>query len=304
MVQQLIGTGGWAYFKIPHKASLKAYSDIFNFVEANFTFYEYPDFRTVTRWRRTVPKRFAFSVRCHQDLTHKIGLKPVDEAYAVISKMIAYCGILEAPFLVLETPESYVFDRQTIRDAHDFLSSANLKEVRLVWEVRSPITPDLVSLMEELNIVHCVDLSRTVPKFNSDVVYTRLFGKGSQNIYQFTDDELVDIEERALQSGSRTVAFAYHGLRMNTDAARFSRYVKTGTFPMVTASTGIKSAREVLSEDAVFPISKKALIEDQGWKVIDLTSKTRVHLSEVLDKIPDCTYDNIGEVVNRLEEVM
>ncbi len=304
MVQQLIGTGGWAYFKVPQKSSLKAYSEIFNFVEVNYTFYEYPDFRTVTRWRRAVPKSFTFSVRCHQDLTHRIGLKPVDEAYAVIGKMKACCGILEAPFLVLETPESYVFDSATIRDAHDFLASINLKEIRLVWEVRSSITPDAIRLMEELNIVHCVDLSKTLPRVNSDVVYTRLFGKGSQNIYQFTDDELVEIEERAVKSGPRTVAFAYHGLRMNTDAARFLSYVKTGTFPMVTAPTGIESAREALSEDAIFPTSKGELIEDQGWKVIDLTSKTRVHFSDVLDQIPDCTYESIDEVVDAMEEFL
>ena len=72
----LVGTGGWAYFKVPNKPSLKAYSEVFNFVEVNYTFYEYPDMHTVEGWRKTVPKNFTFSVRCHQDLTHKIGFKP------------------------------------------------------------------------------------------------------------------------------------------------------------------------------------------------------------------------------------
>jgi len=34
----LIGTGGWAYFKVPNKPSLKAWS--FDFIEVNQTFYE------------------------------------------------------------------------------------------------------------------------------------------------------------------------------------------------------------------------------------------------------------------------
>ena len=99
----LVGTGGWAYFKVPNKPSLKAYSEVFNFVEVNYTFYEYPSTRMVERWRKTVPKDFTFSVRCHQDLTHKIGLKPVDEAYQVFGQMVTYCRILDSPFLVLET---------------------------------------------------------------------------------------------------------------------------------------------------------------------------------------------------------
>src|SRR3989304_7364943 len=111
LTEYFVGTGGWAYFKVPNKPSLEAYSEVFNFVELNNTFYEYPDVRRVEGWRRTVPANFMFAVRCHQDLTHRIGLKPVDEAYYVLSQMVAYWDILEAPFLVLETPVSYVMNQ-------------------------------------------------------------------------------------------------------------------------------------------------------------------------------------------------
>ena len=130
----LVGTGGWAYFKVPNKPSLKAYSEVFNFAEVNYTFYEYPDIRLVENWRKTVPKDFTFSVRCHQDLTHKIGLKPIDEAYYVLGQMVTYCRILEAPFLVLETPASCIINEDVIDNAKNFFGSANLKGVRLVWE--------------------------------------------------------------------------------------------------------------------------------------------------------------------------
>jgi uncharacterized protein YecE (DUF72 family) len=120
LTNYLVGTGGWAYFKVSGKPSLKAYSELFNFVEVNYTFYEYPDTRMVEQWRRTVPDDFTFAVRCHQDLTHRIGLKPVDEAYYVLGRMMSYCGILDAPFLVLETPEGYVMDREAVDTAKDF----------------------------------------------------------------------------------------------------------------------------------------------------------------------------------------
>jgi len=122
----LVGAGGWAYFNVPGESSLEAYSKVFNFVEVNFTFYEYPEVGRVEHWRRVVPKDFIFSVRCHQDLTHRIGLKPVDEAYFVLSKMLSYCSMLDAPFLVLETPDRYVFGQQEVDRARDFFASVNL----------------------------------------------------------------------------------------------------------------------------------------------------------------------------------
>ncbi len=149
MPNYLVGTGGWAYFNAPGKAPLEAYSKLFNFVEVNYTFYEYPDPRKVEKWRRTVPRGFTFAVRCHQDLTHRIRLKPVDEAYEVLAKMTTYCGILASPFLVLETPPSYTLDQLNMDAARDFLSSANLRGLTLVWEPRGLTTPALADLMSD-----------------------------------------------------------------------------------------------------------------------------------------------------------
>ena len=304
MAEYLVGTGGWAYFKVSNKPSLEAYSEVFNFVEVNYTFYRYPDFRAVERWRKTVPKGFTFAVRCHQDLTHRIGLKPVDEAYAVLAKMKAYCEILNAPFLVLETPASYIMNEQALKDAKALFTSANLKRVHLVWEIRAPVTPQAVNIMQDLNITHAVDLSKQQPSHDSDTIYSRLFGKGQKNLYQFTDDELVDIDRKVLDGmakGAKQVALSYHGVRMNTDAARFLKYKETGKFMPVTNFTGAESVRAVLSEDAQFPTTKDALIADQGWKVVDWIADKRVHLTELLSKLSDRDYNNVEEVIETLE---
>ena len=174
MPKFLVGTGGWAYFQVPGKPALKAYSEVFSFVEVNSTFYEYPSQRLVESWRRTVPVEFVFSVRCHQDLTHRIGLKPVDAAFEVFYKMKAYCDILEAPFLVFETPGSQVLNAKGIAEARDFFSSVSPGEVQLVWEYRAPFTPQVSSLMQDFGIVQSVDLSLKKPTIPSDVAYSRL----------------------------------------------------------------------------------------------------------------------------------
>jgi len=304
MTDYLIGTGGWAYFNALDKPPLKAYSEVFNFVEVNYTFYEYPDNQMVKRWRRTVPNNFTFAVRCHQDLTHRIGLKSVDEAYDVLGKMVSYCEILNSPFLVLETPASYVINHEEAKQARDLLSSFTFRGVNLVWEIRAPITKDALDLMQDFNMVECVDLSIKSPSVESDIMYSRLFGKGKHNIWQFTDDELLTIDHEVDSIKPRIAAMSYHGVKMSMDAARYMRYKKMGNFVPITDYTGVDSVRAVLFEDTQFPISKSRLIENQGWKVIDLTLDKRVHLAELLANVPEKTYNSVDEVAEALEEVM
>jgi uncharacterized protein YecE (DUF72 family) len=304
LTDYLIGTGGWAYFKVPDKPPLKAYSDIFNFVEVNYTFYEYPDTGLVEKWRRIVPSTFTFSVRCHQDLTHRIGLKPVDEAYNVLARMVNYCNILDSPFMILETPASYVISHEEAKNARDLLSSFNFRDVNLVWEIRSPLTEEALNLMQDFNIIECVDLSIKTPSVESNTVYSRLFGKGKHNVWQFTDNELLNVDHEVENINPQIAALSYHGVKMNMDAARYMQYKKTGEFVPITDFTGVDSARVVLAEDTMFPLSKSALIENQGWKVIDLTLDKRVHLAELLVNIRDKTYNSVDEVAEALEEVM
>ncbi|MGO8805602.1 MAG: DUF72 domain-containing protein [Candidatus Bathyarchaeia archaeon] len=296
MTDYLVGTGGWGYFNVANKPRLKTYSEIFNFVEVNNTFYQYPLIQTVERWRRTVPKDFTFSVRCHQDLTHKIGLRPTDEAYEVFYKMKQYTEILQTPYLVLETPAGYVIDSET----RGFFSSLNLKGITLAWEYRATITPSVIQLMQDFNIVQSVDLSKQMSRYKLDVTYSRLFGRGEHNIYQFTDDELLGIQQRTEETGSKTLILAFHGLRMNSDALRFQQHLATGKFLPATSSVGIESAKTVLAEDATFPSSKSELIKKQGWKVIDVKQNKTAHLSEFLSSIPDKNYADLNEVVKEL----
>jgi uncharacterized protein YecE (DUF72 family) len=296
----LVGLGGWAYFSVPNKPSLRAYSEVFNFVEVNYTFFEYPNVKQIEGWHKMVPANFTFSVRCHHELTHELGLKPIDSAYAVFDRMTTYCRLLHSPFLVLETPASYVIDEACVKEARDFFGSARLDGIRLVWEIRAPITEWAVDLMADFNIIQCVDVSVTKPSGWSDVGYSRLFGKGKHNIYQFDDDELREIDKNASETQAKVVALSYHSLRMITDALRFNQFKKTGIFPPATPYIGLDSARAVLAEDAIFPSTKRTLISDQGWKVIDLTADKRIHLSEMLTKIPEKSYSTLEEVVNAL----
>jgi len=305
LAKYLLGAGGWAYFQVPGMHPLVAYSKAFDFVEVNSTFYEIPSLKLAESWRMLVPPNFDFAVRCNKALTHEYRFQPSPEAFEVLKRMIAICNTLKAEILHLQTPPTFQPTETNAELIRNFFSSADLKGVRVALEIRGgkrPINPDLVKMMQDYNMIHCVDLSKDEePAYKSDILYSRLFGKGPHNIYQPTDEELGRIDRKASREDHKTVAISFHFVRMYKDAARFKIYKQTGKFPMVTKSTGLGSLMEVLREDAKFPSTKTELIRHQGWKLIDLTKGERVHASYMLEKLPEKTYNSVNEVVQRLE---
>ncbi len=300
-----IGTGGWAYFTVPGMNSLSAYSKAFDYVEVNSTFYEIPSAELVKSWRKRVPEGFEFSVRCHRSITHQYLLRPVPEAIASFNRMIEICRLLRSAYLHILTPPQLEFTDRRIEVIRDFFSTMDTAGVRLVWEPRSleaKINREVIKIMEDYNIVHCVDLSRQTPLRESDVLYSRLFGKGRHTLYQFTDQELKEVDQKAKELRARKIMLAFHGIRMYKDAARLKVFLKSGSFPRVTKKLGLESLQEVLMEDAKFPITKKALLEKQGWKVIDLAETERVHASYYLELLPERTYENVREIIRELQK--
>ncbi|MEM2939068.1 MAG: DUF72 domain-containing protein [Candidatus Bathyarchaeia archaeon] len=309
MTEYLIGTGGWAYFQIPGIHPLVAYSKAFNFVEVNSTFYELPSLKEVETWRKLVPPNFQFTVRANKTITHKQMLQPTQETFKTFEKMRQICTILKAPVMHLQTPQKFTFNENNIKYFRDLLTSINLGKLRLALEIRGiphlKLPLQLVKTMQDHNIIHCVDLSKgETPAYESDILYSRLFGKGQHNIYQPTDEELVEIDKKATSATFQKIILSFHFVRMYKDAARLKIYKETGKFPQVTKHTGIASLEDVLKEDAQFPTTKQALIQHQGWKLFDLTQDKRIHAAQILQKLPEKTYNNVSEVIEALQSTI
>jgi uncharacterized protein YecE (DUF72 family) len=302
----LIGAGGWAYFHVPGVNSLAAYSKVFNFVEVNSTFYQIPPLNEVEKWRTLVPPNFQFSVRAHRSITLTYKFQPEEQAVGTLEKMRKICQVLKANILHLQIPRSFRLNTASVKDFRFLVSSVDLANVQVALEVRQApgqmLPPELLKIMQDKNMVHCIDLSKgEEPAYESDLLYTRLFGKGQHNIYQPTDGELVEIDRRASASKSQKVAMSFHFVRMYKDAVRLTKYKQTGKFPMITRSTGLSSLEEVLREDAEFPATKQQLTHKQGWKLFDMTETARVRAQEALRELPEGNYNSIAEVMRKLE---
>lgn len=307
MTEVRIGAGGWAYFKVPGIDPLTAYSKAFDFVEVNSTFYEFPAMRVVESWRKRVPPSFEFAVRCHKDLTHTYKFEPGEESFRVFSRMTSVCDALKARILHLETPTTMEFTASKLKSIRDFLNSADTKGIRLVWEVRKRVdetySPEVLKILQDFNIAHCVDISKgEKPTVQSDLLYTRLFGLGTHNIYQYTDEELRNIQEKSVGEGFEKAFLCFHGVRMYKDAARLKVFEKTGRFPRATKSVGLASLEEVLREDVRLPAAKGELVAQQGWKVIDITPDKRIRVSLLLEQLPEGSYASITQILETLRQ--
>jgi uncharacterized protein YecE (DUF72 family) len=298
LVETLVGTGGWSYFNVPGDR-LRAYARAFRTVEVNSTFYRVPPLPMVESWRRRVPEEFEFTVRCNREVVRRLQSDPLESSLTLFHEMKEICSVLGAQILHIQTPSAFNLDDTNLKRIDGFLSAINSSHLRLAWEARSPPNEGrrkLLDILEEHSVIQSVDLSRETPSFASNIIYSRLFGKGFHNVYQFTNDELKEIDGKAKASSASKIYLNFHGTRMYKDAARISIYEATGRLPKVTADIGLASIVEVLREDARFPSTTSELIRSQGWKVCEWRDDQQLHLSEVLSRIEEKRFEDIREL--------
>jgi len=296
----VIGCGGWQYFIIPNMDPLKAYSMAFRFVEVNSTFYKIPPMDLVRSWRRRVPGDFEFSVRLNRLISHIEKMNPTERAVKVFQDCVKIAEILNSRILVLETPRS-LDPVKAVNGLKSLLRKADIGDIRIAWEPRAGWPPKAVEEAIKLELIPITDYSVKEPPYDDEeIAYTRLFGMGRHNIYQFTDDDLIRIKERAERRRSKKVYLSFHGIRMYLDAARLERFIKKGELPRVTKSYGIDSLAEVLI-DADFPATKEELVRRHGWKLIDVDEKTRVPASVILKQLRRKSYRSLEELLRELK---
>ena len=294
----LVGAGGWGYFS----GGLEAYARGFRFVELNVSFYRRIPEATARRWRSRVPDDFVFAVKANQAITHADRLRASARAREAFAHDLKTARILRSPFLILETPPGLRFEAAQLAGLRELAGMLG-NGLRLGLEARAyrqrKLPEVLRRTIEENRVLDVVDLSQGPPRVADEVVYTRLFGPGPANVYQFDDAEL-RATDRASGDAVRA-AFTFHGVRMYTDAARFLAFKRTGTFPPATSTRGRASLEEVLRPDARFPATREELEREHGWKVVDLDDRTRVHAARLIENLPSRTYASVADVLSEIE---
>ena len=129
---------------------MKKYFQSFNLVELNSTFYQYPRMETIEGWRKKAPKNFEFSVKAHQDISHRARLKVEESSLQAFERMKDICKALNTQMLLIQTPGSFRSDR--LLDVEKFFEAVNREGLILVWETRGPTweTAEVYQRLEQI----------------------------------------------------------------------------------------------------------------------------------------------------------
>jgi hypothetical protein len=84
---------------------------------------------------------------------------------------------------------------------------------------------------------------------------------------------------------------------MFEDALRFIKYLAEGTFPKITAATGLASIREVI-EKTRYPATKSMLIKRLGWRLVEVEHGKQIRLEALLTGLPSKTYENVEKLID------
>jgi uncharacterized protein YecE (DUF72 family) len=113
-----IGCAGWAYPEwkrgefypksLPSNQFLQFYSQYFNFVEINTTFYHLPKDEVIQHWNSSTPDYFSYSIKVWQNISHKKEFANLDEQISQFFKKMALLKSKISAFL-LQFPPSFRF---------------------------------------------------------------------------------------------------------------------------------------------------------------------------------------------------
>ncbi|GFG65103.1 hypothetical protein MKUB_25930 [Mycobacterium kubicae] len=196
-----IGTSGWSYNhwaevlyppRLPPARRLARYTEVFDTVELNASFYRWPKDSTFAGWRERVPDGFTFSVKAHRGLTHYRRLANPEPWVERFERCWQALGDRRGVLLVQLHPEQ---QRDDARLDHFLASVPNW--IRVAVELRHPSwnDPAVYELLERHRAAYVVMSGANlvcVPRATTDLVYVRMHGPEPASLYtgSYTDSDL------------------------------------------------------------------------------------------------------------------
>ncbi|MCW2685116.1 MAG: sensor histidine kinase [Mycobacterium sp.] len=196
-----IGTSGWSYDhwtgvlyppKTPPAKRLALYVQEFDTVELNASFYRWPRDSTFTGWRERLPDGFTMSVKAHRGLTHFRRLRSPEPWVERFGRCWRALGDRAGMLLVQLHPEQQRDDARL-----DYFLGCMPGWIRVAMELRHPSwdDPQVYELLERHRAAYVVMSGAGLPcvlRATTDVVYVRMHGPDSENLYagSYSDDDL------------------------------------------------------------------------------------------------------------------
>jgi len=197
-----IGTSGWSYIHwkgkfypldIPSTKWLTFYSQHFNTVEINSTFYRMPREKTVIFWQANVPEGFLFSVKMNRKITHIKRLKSVEE---ILKNFFTLCDMFRAnlgPILV-QLPPGLKMDFSLLNDFLEFIPKAYTLAIE--FRNKTWFEDRIFDLLRSKNVIFCwhdYGSVKVPPIVTANSLYIRMHGPSGRYAGSYTDDALKEL---------------------------------------------------------------------------------------------------------------
>jgi len=185
-----IGCSGWSYQDwvgpfYPKDARpsdyLRLYSNVFDAVEVDSTYYRNPSPLMVSNWRRATPEGFVFTAKFPKKITHEKKLRDVGEQlerfYKSMSELREKLGVL-----LVQLPPSFNYkkDREALEQFLGQIDTGYRHAIEL--RNRSWFRPDVYEMLGQSNVALVWSENQyasTPPEATSDVAYVRMVGDRS-----------------------------------------------------------------------------------------------------------------------------
>lgn len=213
--------------KLPKKEWLIFYSEHFNTVEINNTFYRMPDDKAVINWYSITPQDFVFSVKGYRFITHQKKLTVDDALKDNLDRFQRTAALLKEKTgpLLWQLPGSFKANAGKLNQFCSLLS----RDFHHVFEFRNPswFNDDVFGILDKYGCTLCiVSGPGSVPgiiKNISDTAYIRFHGEGSWYNDNYSDETLQGWRNRLTESGAINL-FAYFNNDMNAYAVYNGKY--------------------------------------------------------------------------------
>jgi uncharacterized protein YecE (DUF72 family) len=200
-----IGTSGWHYKhwkgpfypeNLPASRMLDWYTQHFDTVELNNTFYRLPPETAAEQWRDATPPGFCFAAKGSRFLTHMKKLKDPEIGIGRFFERIMPLGRKLGP-IVFQLPPMWEVDAERLEG---FLSALP-KRRRYAFELRNPTwhTPEIDRILHRHNAAFCIfEIAgfRTDYRITANFTYVRLHGPGGAYQGSYADAQLAAWADR------------------------------------------------------------------------------------------------------------
>jgi len=168
---------------VPQRKWLEYYTEKFNTVELNVTFYRLPKESNFESWRKRTPEGFIFVVKGSKLITHQKMLKEVD---SVLEELVGRASLLKEKLgpILWQLKPSFKLDLERLKD-FVFLIREKYPELRCAFEFRNStwFTDEVYQLLKEAEMTFCfADWPARLPEPGDDFpyIYVRRHGPEGQ----------------------------------------------------------------------------------------------------------------------------